>query len=180
MNGCAVKDCGKERFNRNLCVTHYHRWWRHGDPLIMLRRPCGSGSQDRMRGYWTIYRNGRRQWQHIMIAEAAIGRGLPPRAEVHHVDGDGANNSRRNLVICQDHAYHAMLHKRADALRACGNASWRRCWMCNTYDSPQKLSPSRNVHPACEARRKREYRARLRTDLHGATDRPVRRMEVKP
>ena len=34
--------CGKPRHKREWCVTHYHRWWRHGDPLVNLS-PSGAG-----------------------------------------------------------------------------------------------------------------------------------------
>lgn len=57
--------------------------------------------------------------EHVLIAERALGRFLPDGAEVHHVDGDKKNNANRNLVICQDNVYHALLHFRA-AVRARG------------------------------------------------------------
>lgn len=30
---CTIDGCSKPRFNRGLCVAHFTRWKRHGDPL---------------------------------------------------------------------------------------------------------------------------------------------------
>lgn len=58
--------------------------------------------------------------QHTYLAEKALGHRLPPRAVVHHVDGDrDAKNPR--LVICEDDGYHNLLHKRLRIQRAGGN-----------------------------------------------------------
>jgi hypothetical protein len=58
---------------------------------------------------------------HILVAESALGKPLPVGAEVHHVDEDTKNNRPSNLVICQDVAYHKLLHVRARIVRAGGN-----------------------------------------------------------
>lgn len=44
-------------------------------------------------------------FEHILIAEKALGKYLPPGAVVHH-------HSPTQLVICEDQAYHMLLHKR--------------------------------------------------------------------
>lgn len=71
---------------------------------------------------------------HVLVAEAALGRRLPKGAEVHHVDENRHNNANANLVICQDHTYHELLHIRALVVRAGGDpdseylcAACRRC-----------------------------------------------------
>lgn len=68
---------------------------------------------------------------HVDIAERALGHCLPVTAQVHHVDGNRHNNANYNLVICQDNAYHALLHIRAKTLRAGGNPNTdRACTKC--------------------------------------------------
>jgi hypothetical protein len=91
-------------------------------------------------------------YEHILVAEQALGKPLPPGAEVHHVDVDCGNNEGTNLVICQDDAYHKLLHQRMRALRACGHADWLKCKFCKQYDAPENLyvSPCGSVHhPRC-------------------------------
>src|SRR3954467_11845304 len=83
------------------------------------------------RGYVAQGRRGERiSHVHRLRAEAALGKPLPPAAEVHHVDGDKANPTAR-LVICQDTAYHFLLHFRARIIAAGGNPNTERvCSRC--------------------------------------------------
>lgn len=48
-----------------------------------------------------------------LAAEAALGRYMPPKAHIHHVNGNHTDHRNENLVICQDARYHALLHSRA-------------------------------------------------------------------
>lgn len=77
---------------------------------------------------------GRYVLKHIAVAEAALGRRLQGGVQVHHVDGNGLNNMGRNLVICQDAAYHMFLHRRARVVAAGGDpnthALCSRCRQC--------------------------------------------------
>src|SRR6266487_382366 len=47
---------------------------------------------------------------HRLRAEAALGHALPVGAVVHHADGSLRDDAP--LVICQDTAYHKLLHRR--------------------------------------------------------------------
>ena len=77
--------------------------------------------------------------EHRAIAERALGKILSASAVVHHVNNDGHDNRPSNLVVCQDHAYHFLLHARQRALEACGNPNWLICVYCRTYDDPSAM-----------------------------------------
>lgn len=49
-------------------------------------------------------------FEHIVVAEAAIGRALRAGEEVHHVDFNRANNHPSNLEVCASHAEHMKRH----------------------------------------------------------------------
>ena len=96
------------------------------------------------------------------VVEEVIEKPLPPFAEIYHVDGDPTNNTPSNLVACEDHTYHMLLHRRTDALIACGHANWRRCSFCGKYDSPENLyinSDNRLCwHRKCYNKYQKEYK----------------------
>lgn len=46
---------------------------------------------------------------HVLLAEKALGKALPLKAVVHH-------HTPEQLVICQNQAYHLLLHRRQRAL----------------------------------------------------------------
>ena len=78
--------------------------------------------------------------EHIVVAERALGRALPDGAEVHHHNQKRDDNRGGNLVVCQDRAYHMLLHQRMRALAASGHADWLKCGFCSQYDSPANLT----------------------------------------
>jgi hypothetical protein len=103
-------------------------------------------------------------YEHVLIAERALGKPLPPQCVVHHVDERKDNNRNDNLVICQDIAYHILLHQRMRAYKASGHADWKKCPYCKQYDDPNNLCNAQGrivtYHLACARRYDREhYRA---------------------
>lgn len=93
---------------------------------------------------------------HKLMAEKAIGKLLPEKAEVHH-------HSETQLVICQNDAYHKLLHRRTRAFRACGHADWRKCKFCSQYDNPQNMyiHKRQSWHRHCANKYDREKRNRV-------------------
>lgn len=78
---------------------------------------------------------------HAVIAERVLGKRLPAGAQVHHVDEDKTNNAHTNLVICQDRAYHALLHVRARVVRAGGDPNTQAiCSRCERVKMATEFS----------------------------------------
>lgn len=78
-------------------------------------------------------------FDHILVAEKALGKPIPKGSDVHHVNEIKSDNANTNLVVCQDRAYHFLLHQRARALRECGNPNWRKCRYCKKHEDPSLL-----------------------------------------
>ena len=95
------------------------------------------------------------------MAEQALGHALPLGAVVHHVDGQQGLDNPNALVICQDQAYHLLLHQRLRALRVCGHADWRKCSYCKNYSPIQALNVRLFAgahHKHCASARRRVLR----------------------
>jgi hypothetical protein len=91
--------------------------------------------------------------RHRARAERALGKPLPAAAHVHHADG--SKNEDAPLVICQDAAYHNLLHVRMRVLRAGGNPNTDRvCSTCRRVKAISEFFPKQNsmtgVQGACK------------------------------
>ncbi len=92
------------------------RWWRYGEgePAPLKQAPNGSGCIDN-NGYVKIMVDGRSTYEHIVLAEKALGRKLTKDEVVHHTGKRHENHGPFKLVICT-REYHALIHKRMEEL----------------------------------------------------------------
>ena len=108
--------------------------------------------------------------EHILIAEKVFGGPLPSKAVVHHINGKRDDNRPENLVICENHGYHRLIHWRELALKACGHADWRKCAFCHRYDDPANLWTSKrnsvSYHKVCQ----KSYRVMRKAALAASLD----------
>lgn len=100
--------------------------------------------------------NGRDVYEHVAVAETALGRRLPKGAHVHHIDENPRNNAPSNLVICQSAGYHKLLHLRARIVRAGGDPDTQRvCSRCRRVKLIAEFSKNSmaqsGVQTACRA-----------------------------
>jgi len=115
--------------------------------------------------YAKQYRPGLQDSPHVhrLVAEAALGKPLPKGAVIHHVDGDGRNNAPSNLVICQDHRYHMLLHQRLRVKRLGGDPNTQAtCCDCKQLRLKSDFSKNQTRCKPCAAVRWVAFKPRRR------------------
>ena len=134
-----------------ICGKEIHRKSSHLSPNNYCSRKCFSkwqstikgkntsnwkGGTYKIRGYIMTYcpdhpNHNNRGYvaEHRLIAEKAIGKFLPQKSVVHHVNGNKSDNRNKNLIICENDSYHHLLHQRQEHERRClnGNSIEARC-----------------------------------------------------
>ena len=107
VKNCKAEGCVKKAsyVKSSLCEGHHSMFLRYGRTHNVNSK---DGSGYFRKGYHTVNNKA----VHRTIAEKALGKPLDSKHPVHHVDGDKTNNANSNLVICEDNAYHSLLHKR--------------------------------------------------------------------
>lgn len=85
---------------------------------------------------------------HRARAERALGRPLPANAVVHHADGSKADDAP--LVICENQAYHFLLHIRTRVVQAGGDPNTERiCGRCKALKPFESFTPGSTICRAC-------------------------------
>lgn len=95
---------------------------------------------------------------HRLLSGKALGKTLPEKVQIHHYD-------KIQIVICQDDAYHKLLHQRTRALRACSHTDWRKCWICQQYGPPNEMiikAKKASCHQICKKKYQCNYRGNHR------------------
>ena len=72
--------------------------------------------------------------EHTIIAAKALGSPLPKGSEVHH-------HTKDQLVLCENHNYHHLIHVRQRAYEATGDPHKRKCPFCKDWDDPSVMNP---------------------------------------
>lgn len=110
--------------------------------------------------------NGLETTLHRLRAENALGHALPAGAVVHHADGSRRDDAP--LVICQDTAYHKLLHARMRVIAAGGNPNTDAvCGICRLAKARSEFRPRasgvfgvRDSCQSCVSARQQEGAAR--------------------
>lgn len=174
---CGCGAIARKRFVKGHIINALNADGRAYRSGAMERSPNWKGGVTRSNGYVVLkdptHPNANKNGQvseHVAIVARVLGHAVPPGAEVHHINEDRSDNRNSNLVVCQDHAYHMLLHRRSDALREAGNANFLRCEHCKKWDAPEKMKQSstrtwRAYHPECNNEAARRLRAKKGTNV---------------
>ncbi len=86
--------------------------WRGGRTItqhgyVLLRVGTGHHLAD-IRGY---------AYEHRVVAEQVLGRGLKPDEKAHHIDEDRQNNSPGNILVVNGNHGHYVHHRKNNTLR---------------------------------------------------------------
>lgn len=107
------------RISRRQLGEKGSNWGKRGSLHPNWKGECSDN-----KGHMTLKVGGKRQFVHRLVMAKALGmKILPDGWHVHHIDGNGENNSLDNLVLCTNSG-HRKLHKKWKQLR--GNPLWEQ------------------------------------------------------
>lgn len=168
---CGPRPASAFRKNQRWCRSCYNVRRRAQRRLMRSQTPQTVDKPRVLKAHTKEYRQrkvGNRVLRvHRIMAEIALGHPLPMGSEVHHVDGTKSDASP--LVICQDHAYHMLLHVRTRVLRAGGNPNTDRiCTECKVAKPMsafyKRLKSPSGISNQCRLCKAALYRAWRRQD----------------
>jgi hypothetical protein len=101
-NKCSISGCEETFYGNGYCSKHWQRARKNnGEPgcAESLKNASGEGGLD-ANGYRVITNeNGERVLEHRYVMEKHLRRKLYPKENVHHVNGDRADNRIDNLEL---------------------------------------------------------------------------------
>ncbi len=106
---CACGCGGDCKPGRMFLYNHHTKNWKGGkvfhESNKYIRVWCPKHPRASKNGY--VY-------EHILIAEKALGRYIDAKHPIHHAGKDRLDNTK--LVICENDDYHKLLHRRMENL----------------------------------------------------------------
>jgi hypothetical protein len=96
-------------------------------------------------------------FEHIVVAETALGRFISKEHPIHHVDLNPSNNANHNLVICEDNSYHKLLHQRIRSYLATGRVDYKHCPDCDIWKPQDQFYAQCGQCKPCRDKRHYEY-----------------------
>lgn len=113
---CICPECGKIFYQYSCYVKQgIKRCSKKCQGKFMSGKNCPSYKRGFTwsNGYKMIVVDNKKVYEHRYVMEQKLGRKLLPGEEVHHIDGDKANNDPNNLMVLtmEDHKkFHRDIH----------------------------------------------------------------------